>query len=177
MNRIDSHQHFWNYVPEQYEWITRDKALLRRDYLPSDLKPLLDESGFDGCVAVQARQTIEETEWLLRLADEHAFIKGVVGWVDLRSTDIIRQLAKYSGNPKLVGVRHVVSGEPDDNFMLAPAFRAGIARLLDYDLVYALLLFARHLPIAAKLVRAFPEQAFVLHRLGNPNIRQNEFIL
>jgi len=169
--RLDAHQHFWQYDPSQHVWMTGEMQRLRRDFLPADLRPQLSAAGFDGSVAVQARQTLEETDWLLRLADEHDFIRGVVGWVDLRSPDVDRQLAKYAVRPKLVGVRHVVHDEPDDLFMLLPEFVHGISRLCEFDLVYDLLLFPRHLPTAVKLVSRFPRQRFVLDHIAKPPIR------
>ena len=144
---------------------------LRRDHLPGELEQLLRTSGFDGTIAVQASQVIEETEWLLKLADEHAFIKGVVGWVDLRSSRVDAQLARYARHPKLAGVRHVVHDEPDDHFMLRPDFRAGIARLREYGLTYDLLLFPKHLSPAMRLVEEFPDQPFVVDHIAKPFIR------
>lgn len=169
--RLDSHQHFWNYDPAQHVWMTDAMAVLRRNYLPGDLKPLLDASGFDGTIAVQARQMVEETEWLLKLADENDFIKGVVGWVDLRSPKLREQLEQFSKHPKLRGVRHVVHDEPDDHFMLRPEFRRGIAQLQEFGLTYDLLLFPKHLPVAVELVREFPNQPFVLDHIAKPAIR------
>ena len=170
MIRLDSHQHFWRYHPAQYPWMTDQMRVLRRDYLPADLEPLLDSVGFDGSIAVQARQTIEETEWLLQLAETHDRIKGVVGWVDLRSPKLRQQLARFGRHPKLVGVRHVVQDEPDDEFMLQPEFRRGIGQLREFDLTYDLLLFPRHLPVATKLVAEFPNQPFVLDHIAKPAI-------
>jgi L-fucono-1,5-lactonase len=172
--RLDAHQHFWRYSPSQHVWMTDEMQVLRRDFLPVDLRPLLQSAGVDGTVAVQARQMLEETDWLLQLADEHDFIKGVVGWVDLRSPGVSRQLAKYAAHPKLVGVRHVVHDEPDDLFMLLPEFRRGIARLRDFDLAYDLLLFPRHLPVAIKLVAEFPGQSFILDHIAKPAIRDRQ---
>jgi L-fuconolactonase len=169
--KLDSHQHFWNYDPAQHVWMTDAMDVLRRDYLPGELEPLLDAVGFDGTIAVQARQVLEETEWLLKLADENEFIKGVVGWVDLRSTELRAQLERYAKHPKLVGVRHVVHDEPDDDFMLRPEFRRGIAQLREFGLTYDLLLFPKHLPVAAKLVKEFPDQSFVLDHIAKPAIR------
>lgn len=168
---LDAHQHFWRYDPKAYAWMTEQMGALRRDYLPAELRPLLDGVGFGGSIAVQARQMVEETEWLLRLADKHDFIQGVVGWVDLRSPEVSRQLERYAAHPKLVGVRHVVHDEPDDRFMLLPDLRRGIAQLSDYDLTYDLLLFPRHLPTALRLVAEFPFQPFVLDHIGKPDIK------
>lgn len=168
--RIDAHQHFWKYRAVEYEWIGDDMPELKRDYLPRDLKPLLAGVGFDGSIAVQARQSIEETRWLLELAEQNDFVKGVVGWVDLCSTELPAQLERFAEHQKLVGVRHIVQGEPDDEFMLRPEFRKGIARLAGYRLTYDLLLYPRHLPVAVKLVRQFPKQPFVLDHIAKPDI-------
>jgi len=170
--RLDAHQHFWKYTPADYGWISDNMAALRRDFLPHDLQPLLQSEGFDGSIAVQARQSLEETRWLLELAAHNDIVKGVVGWVDLRSPDLPAQLHQFAQNPRLVGVRHVVQDEPDDNFMLHPDFRRGIARLHEYDLVYDILVFPRQLPAAIKLVREFPEQRFVLDHIGKPPIAE-----
>src|SRR5271165_170689 len=170
--RIDSHQHFWRYNPAHHAWMTDSMHALRRDFLPDELMPLLKASAFDGCVTVQARQMIEETEWLLQLADENPFIKGVVGWADLQSPVLGMQLAKVAANPKLVGLRHVVQDEPDDLFMLRPDFLRGIGRLADHNLAYDLLLLPRHLPVAIDLVGRFPLQRFVLDHIGKPAISE-----
>jgi L-fuconolactonase len=174
--RIDAHQHFWRYSPAEYGWITDELLAIRRDFLPEDLHPLLTGLGFDGCIAVQARQSLEETRWLLELAERHGFIRGVVGWVDLRSADIRGQLERFSGDSKLVGVRHVVQDEPDDAFMLREDFRRGIGLLRKFDLTYDLLLHPRHLPIAVRLVEEFPEQPFVLDHLAKPFIARGEIL-
>jgi L-fuconolactonase len=175
MKRIDSHQHFWQYNPAEHVWMTDSMLVLKKDFMPTELTPLLKQIGFEGCIAVQARQSIEETNWLLKLAAENEFIKGVVGWVDLRSPEIHKQLSEYSNEKKLVGVRHVVHDEPDDNFMLQPAFLNGIAALKEFNLTYDLLLFPKHLPVALKLVEKFPEQSFVVDHIAKPFISKKEF--
>jgi len=169
---VDSHQHFWEYDEQQYSWIQPDWPI-RRSYLPADLKPLLRDTGFDGCVAVQARQSIEETRWLLGLAEQNRFVAGVVGWVDLRSPDVGEQLLDIS-HPKLVGVRHVAQDEPDDRFLVGKEFVRGIGRLKDFDLAYDLLVYPRQLSAATELVQMFPQQRFVLDHIGKPNIREQE---
>jgi L-fuconolactonase len=173
--RIDAHQHFWRYQPAQYGWIDESMAALRRDFLPADAASEMAAIGFDGCVAVQARQTIEETRWLLALADAHPFIVGVVGWVDLQARDAGRQLEEIARHPKLVGVRHIVQSEPDDRFMLRPSFCAGLALLESFGLAYDLLVYSRQLPAAIELVDRFPAQRFVLDHLGKPDIRGGGF--
>jgi L-fucono-1,5-lactonase len=170
MIRIDAHQHFWQYTAEEYGWINDQMAPLRRDFLPRDLKPRLDENGMHGSIAVQARQSLEETRWLLELAEQNSFIEGVVGWVDLKSPLLRDQLEELAPHKKLVGVRHVVQDEPDDHFMLRPDFQRGIAQLADFSLAYDLLVHPRHLPIATQLVRQFPAQTFVLDHLAKPAI-------
>lgn len=155
--------------------MTDEMPDLKRDFMPGDLSPLLGQIGFDGCVSVQARQSIEETDWLLELAEENNFIKGVVGWVDLRSPHVHQVLSGYSNRGKLVGVRHVVHDEADDNFMLQPAFQNGIAALKEFNLTYDLLLFPKHLPVALQLVEKFPEQSFVLDHIAKPFISRREF--
>jgi L-fuconolactonase len=173
MKRIDAHQHFWHYDAAEYDWIDETMAALRRDFLPRDLKPLLESAGFDGCVAVQARQTLEETRWLLELADENEFVQGVVGWVDLRSAQLPQQLREFTRNKKLVGVRHIVQAEPDDEFMLRADFQRGIAQLAEFGLAYDVLVYPRQLPAAARLVQQFPQQRFVLDHIAKPLIAQS----
>jgi L-fuconolactonase len=171
--RIDAHQHFWRYLPEAYPWMGPDWPI-RRDFLPTDLEPLLAANGLQGSIAVQARQSLEETRWLLELADASPCIVGVVGWVDLRAQDVLDQLKLFSAHPKLVGVRHVVQDEPDDGFMLKPEFQRGIAALAAFDLAYDILIFPRQLPAAIELARRFPNQRFVLDHLAKPQIREHK---
>lgn len=168
--RIDAHQHFWKYSAKEYGWISDVMPELKRDFLPGDLKPLLAENGFDGSIAVQATQTLEETSWLLEFAEQNDFIKGVVGWVDLCGPELESQLKQFAGDRKLVGVRHIVQDEPDDEFMLRTDFRRGIAQLAEHGLTYDLLVHPRHLPVAVKLVEEFPRQRFVLDHIAKPFI-------
>ena len=172
--RIDAHQHFWRFNPADYEWIDDRMAALRRDFLPADLQPLLESAGFDACVAVQTRQSLDETEFLLQLADAHAFIAGVVGWVDLQAPDVEGQLEAVASHPKLVGIRHIVQAEPD-GFTRRDAFRRGIATLERFGLAYDILIYARQFPEAIELAAAFPNQRFVLDHLGKPDIRRRAF--
>lgn len=168
--RIDSHQHFWAYSAEQYGWMTDDMHVLRRDHLPKNLWAQQEPLGFQGSVAVQARQTLEESRWLLELADDDPRILGVVGWVDLRSESLASQLEQFAPHPRFVGVRHVVQDEPDNDFMLRDDFIRGIALLPKFNLVYDILVFERQLPAAIELVRRFPEQPFVLDHIAKPLI-------
>jgi len=168
--RIDSHQHFWNYDAREYPWINDGAKVLRHDFLPVNLEAELRKVKLDGSVAVQARQTVEESRWLLNLADHYPSIKGVVGWVDLRSPRVEEQLSELSRHPKFVGVRHVVQDEPDVDFMLHPNFLNGIGKLKQFRLVYDLLVFSRQLPAAIQVVKKFPEQVFVLDHIAKPSI-------
>ncbi len=170
--KIDAHQHFWRYQEQGYPWIGPGMGALRRDCLPGEFGRLMQSAGFGGSIAVQARQVSEETDWLLELADAHPFIKGVVGWVDLRSADLRSQLEHYTSHGALCGVRHVVQDEPDELFMLREDFLTGISQLAGFDLVYELLLFPRHLTVSRQLVERFPAQRFVLDHIGKPPIRK-----
>ena len=147
-------------------------APLRRNYAPEDLQVLQKRTGMEGSVAVQAHQSLEETRWLLELSREHPLIRGVVGWVDLRSPRVEEDLERLSQHPDLVGVRHVIQDEPEDRFMMGPAFLEGLGKLHRHGLAYDLLLHPRHLPVAVELVERFPEQRFVLDHLAKPFIRQ-----
>src|ERR1043165_9089093 len=158
--RLDSHQHFWEYDPAEYPWITDRLARIRRSFLPADLEPELTRAGIDGCIAVQAGQTLDENRWLLGLSDRYSFIKGVVGWVDLRADDVERYLEPLAEHPKFVGVRHVAQDEPDDRFLVGKDFLRGISKLKEFDLAYDILIFPKQLPAAIELVNHFPEQRF-----------------
>ena len=171
---IDSHQHFWVYSAAQYPWMTEPLASLRRDYLPADLARERASAGVDATVAVQARQSLEESRWLLELAERDTSIAGVVGWVDLQDERVGEQLARFAPHPKFAGVRHVVQDEPDDNFMLRPSFLRGLGELRQFNLTYDLLTFPKQLPAAIEVVRRLPEQPFVLDHLSKPFIKRGE---
>jgi L-fuconolactonase len=172
MMNIDSHQHFWRYNPAEYGWISDQMKVLRRDYLPAGLWPELQRNSFHGSIAVQARQTLTETQWLLELADQNPFIKGVVGWIDLCAADAEQQILKFVKNPRFVGVRHIIQDEPDEAFMLRAEFINGLRCLQKYDLTYDLLIFPKHLTNAIKLVDRFPGMRFVIDHLAKPLIKK-----
>jgi L-fuconolactonase len=167
--RIDSHQHFWKYSPAEYGWI-RPGTPLQKDWLPADLERLQKPLGLGGAIAVQARQSLEETRWLLELAAQNPIVRGVVGWVDLRSPEVEEQISRFELNPKLVGVRHVAQDEPDDRFLVGKEFMRGIEALHGFGLRYDLLIFPRQLPAAIELVERFPLQPFVLDHCAKPQI-------
>lgn len=168
--KIDSHQHFWKYHPTTHGWIDSSMEALKKDFLPSDLHPLLQKNGIGGCIAIQAQQSETETAFLLHLAEEHPFIKGVVGWLDLCADTIEEKLREYSQNNALKGLRHVVQDEPDDNFMLRPDFKKGISLLQKHGLTYDILIYPKQLPTALELVKLFPEQPFVIDHIAKPKI-------
>ena len=168
---IDSHQHFWIYEAEKHAWIDDDMKVIRKNFLPEDLKTVYQENNIDGCVAVQADQTLAETDFLLDLAEKNDFIKGVVCWVDLRASNIDQVLNQYNKFSKLKGFRHVVQGEADHNFMLRPDFGNGIAALEKYNFTYDILIFPHQLGAALELVRRFPNQKFVIDHIAKPYLK------
>jgi L-fuconolactonase len=169
--RIDSHQHFWIFNEREFAWIDDNMQIIRKDHLPLHLNDELRNIGFDGSVAVQARQCLEETDWLLQLSDQHDTIKGVIGWVDLQSSQVEEQLIKYTKHQKMVGVRHVIHDEPDDDFMLGNNFLRGIRYLEKFNLTYDVLVFPKHLPNTIRFVEQFPKQLFVLDHMAKPFIK------
>jgi L-fuconolactonase len=171
--KIDAHQHFWKYSAEHYGWI-RPGTPLQKDWLPGDLEALQKPLGLGGAIAVQARQSLEETRWLLELAANNPVIRGVVGWVDLRSPQVEEQISSFGLNPKLVGVRHVAQDEPDDRFLVGKEFMRGIEALHGFGLRYDLLIFPRQLPAAIELVERFPMQPFVLDHCAKPQIARGQ---
>ncbi|MCC3160547.1 amidohydrolase family protein [Hymenobacter sp. 15J16-1T3B] len=174
MARIDAHQHFWRYEPVRDAWITDDMAVIQRDFLPADLAPLLREHGFDGCVVVQSDQSEAENEFQLANAAPHDFVRGVVGWVDLRAEDVAERLAHYRQFAKLKGFRHVLQGETDRALMLQPAFQRGIRALSAHGFTYDVLIFPDQLPYAVELAAAHPNQPFVLDHIAKPYIKRGD---
>lgn len=174
MQKIDAHQHFWQYNPIRDAWITDEMAEIKKDFLPADLEPLLQQNGFEGCVAVQADQSEEETNFLLSLSVQHDFIKGVVGWVDLTKEKLEEKLSKYSSHKKLKGFRHVLQAEAQRDFMLRDDFLHGLSLLHKYNFTYDILIYQDQLPYIPQLVERFPQQQFVLDHIAKPPIKTGE---
>ncbi|HEY8512394.1 MAG TPA: amidohydrolase family protein [Cyclobacteriaceae bacterium] len=174
MQKIDSHQHFWNFDPKRDAWITEDMAAIRRDFGPEDLRPVYDAHGVEGCVAVQADQSQAENDFLLGLAEHHEWIKGVVGWVDLQADDVADKLEQLSARKKFKGIRHILQGEKQRDFMLRPAFLRGIGQLQKFDLAYDILIYPDQLRYAADFVARFPNQRFVVDHIAKPYIRDKK---
>lgn len=170
---IDAHQHFWQYHPDKHSWINEAMATIRRDFYPADLQPILQQQQIEGCIAVQADQTETETDWLISLAANAAFIKGVVGWVDLCSADIRERLQYYQQFLIVKGFRYMLQGE-DPSFMLQPDFLRGLKALQEFGFTYDLLIYPKHFSAAVELVKQFPEQAFVIDHLAKPDIKNSE---
>lgn len=168
---IDSHQHFWNYNPNKHSWIDDNMSVIRKSFTPEDLQKVYAENSIDACVAVQADQTLDETNFLLDLASKNNFIKGVVGWVDLRTENIDEVLESYSNAEKLKGIRHIVQGEPDHNFLLRPNFLNGISKLEKHNLAYDILIFPHQLGTAIEFVKKFPNQKFAINHIAKPYIK------
>lgn len=168
---IDAHHHLWNYDASDYDWIDDSMAVLKKDFLLKDLEKTLQQNGFSSSIAVQARQSMEETLWLLELAQQTELIKGVVGWIDLRSDNLAEQLDGLSQHQKLVGFRHVIQGETDPAFMQNPEFIRGLQMLADRGYRYDLLIFAHQLPAAAEMLAKVPDLQVVIDHIAKPDIK------
>ena len=166
---IDSHHHFWHYDAARHSWITDDMKVIRRDFLPEDLQPLLQQHGIDGSVVVQVDQTEDETLSLVSMANQHDFIKGVVGWIDLHNPDVASRLTYFSSLKKLKGFRHIVQAEKP-GFLLQPAFTNGVRTLAHYGFTYDLLIYHHQLEEALDFVRQTPETKIVVDHLAKPSI-------
>lgn len=171
---IDSHQHFWRYSPDTHNWIGDDMAVLKRDFMPPDLEELLVQNGFEGCVAVQASSSEQETDFLLDLAHQYNFIRGVVGWVDLQSEQLEERLAHYTRFNRLVGMRHLVQDESDDQFLGRPKFLQGVKLLQQYDLTYDMLVYEQQLPATLQFVAQLPDVRLVVDHIAKPKIARQE---
>ncbi len=169
---IDAHHHLWKYSLREYGWIDESMNVLRRDFLLPDLERVSAEAGVDGAIAVQARQTLEETDWLLSVAQESALVRGVVGWAPIASEDFSEKIERLTSRKKLKGLRHVIQSEPDDDYINRPDFNRGIKALAGSSLVYEILIFERHLAAAIQFADRHPKQIFVLDHAAKPRIRE-----
>ena len=173
IRRIDAHHHLWRYIAEEYSWIDDSMIQLRCDYTPVDLSIAMASAAIDGTIAVQARQSLDETYYLLSLATENPFIEAVVGWAPIASKDFPSYLESLAAQPKLRGLRHVVQSEPDDDFILGSDFNRGVVAMGSSGLVYEILIYERHLPQTIKFVDSHPNQVFVLDHIAKPRIREH----
>jgi L-fuconolactonase len=173
--KIDSHQHFWQYNPSDYVWMSEEHNVIRRNFLPEDLRPLLDACGIDGTIAVQARQMLAENDFLLELSCQNPLIMGVVGWIPLCDPNVDNYLAHYALHHKIVGFRHVLHDEPDDDFMLRKDFNEGIKALSRYNLCYDVLIFEKHLPQTLQFVDQHPGLTVIVDHIAKPRIQEGDF--
>ena len=174
MPKIDSHQHFWKFDPIRDTWIPDEMALLRKDFLPDQFAPLLQENGFDGCITVQSEQAEIENVFQLENAKNNDFIKGIVGWVDFQAKNVGQKLSYYKQFEKIKGFRHILQGEAQRDFMLRPEFLKGIEALREYDYTYDILIYADQLKFTKEFVAKFPNQKFVVDHLAKPYIKRKE---
>jgi L-fuconolactonase len=174
MTTIDAHHHLWHFTPEEFGWLEGPLAPLRRDYLEPDLFAAIATANIDGVVTVQARQSLEETRWLLEIAARNPQIRGVVGWAPIASPNFAKSMDEFAANPKLKALRHVIQAEPDPNFILREDFNHGIRQLQGTGLAYDILIFERHLPQTIEFVDRHPNQTFVLDHIAKPRIAAHE---
>lgn len=168
--KIDAHQHFWKYNPQRDAWIDDSMSVLKKDFLPDHLAPILKENKIEGCVAVQADQSETETEFLLELTSQHTFIKGIVGWVDLRADSVAHRLDYFSNQKLIKGFRHIVQGEPA-GFLGSSEFLEGIGQLAKHNFTYDILIYHHQLPEVIEFVKRFPNQKFVVDHMAKPDIK------
>ncbi len=171
--KVDSHQHFWKYSKEEFDWIHEGMKVLWRDFLPADLEPALRRAGIDGTIVVQVPQTLRENDFLLECATASDFVRGVVGWAPLTNPAVKSDLEKYAAQPKFKGLRHIAQNEPDDNYLLRDDFNRGVRELRDLGLIYEVLIYERQLPAAIAFVDRHPDQVFVLNHIAKPRIGDN----
>lgn len=167
--RIDAHQHFWHFDPVRDSWITEEMSVIRKDFLPRDLEPLLAREDIQGTVAVQADQSEDETRFLLELSEQHPFIMGVVGWVDLLASNLRERLEHFSEFERFKGVRHIAQAE-SDHFLARGDVVQRIGMLAEFGLTFDILVYQHQLPAALSLVRRLPDQPFVLDHMAKPLI-------
>lgn len=173
--RIDAHQHFWSLARGDYNWLTPDFTAIYRDFLPKELRVILDTHAIDGTILVQAADSDAETDYMLSLADEHEWIFGVVGWVDMDSPDASKRLRHLARNPKFVGIRPMIQDIPDDNWMLRPSLRSAFETLMDLGLKFDALLMPRHLDPFMKFLKLYPNLNIIIDHCAKPKIRNNAF--
>jgi L-fuconolactonase len=172
---IDTHHHFWRYLADEYPWITEAMPVLHQDYLPLHLEKAASSAGVSGVISVQARESVAETEALLRMADECPLVRGVVGWAPLTDPRAAEVLDRFCSDPRLLGVREVIQGRPDARFFDNPAFHGGLREVARRNLTYDLLIYADQLPAAIRCVDQHADLNFVLDHAAKPPIAREQF--
>lgn len=174
MQKIDAHQHFWKFDPIRDNWIKDEMSMIRKDFLPQHLEPLLKQNNFDGCVTIQSDQSESKNLFQLSNAEKYDFIKGIVGWVDLQADDVKERLTYYKQFEKIKGFRHILQGEPQRDLMLQPQFLRGIKALLEFNYTYDILIYPDQFGFTKQFVAQFPEQKFVIDHLAKPYIKDKK---
>ena len=174
---IDAHHHLWDLArPFDYRWLDAPAlSAIRRDFLPEDLVPHLRQTGVDRTIVVQTQHDLRENLWALALADQHEFIAGVVGWVDLKGPECESQVLLMKECPKFVGVRHVTQDEPDDDFIVRDDVLRGLGVLEKHGVPFDLLFYVKHLKHAVTLAERFPSLPMVIDHLAKPRIKDQAF--
>jgi L-fuconolactonase len=167
---IDAHQHFWQLDRGDYDWITAEQGILFRDYLPRDLKPTLNKHGIDKTIVIQATPTIEETDYLLELYEQHEFIAGVVGWIDLNALSFGEDYHRLREHAGFVGIRPMLQDITDDRWILKPTVMKNVEKMFKDDFPMDMLIYPRHLPIIRELLQAFPKLKAVINHAAKPDI-------
>lgn len=170
---IDSHHHFWKFTPEEFDWLEGELSSLRRDFLPRGLRETVAGTKIDGVISVQARCSLAETEWLLELAQNEKLIRGVVGWIPLKDPAVGDILDRFGKNPLFRGVREIIQGTADRDYLAHPDFDRGMRELTRRAIPYDLLVFHAQLPSAIEFVKRHPNQFFILDHIGKPEIRRD----
>jgi len=172
--RIDAHQHFWNHDPIKHFWINDDMKVIKRDFSPGDLAPLLKESKFDGTIAVQADETMAETTFLLDLARKNDYIKAVVGWVDLRKEAVEEDLLMLKSQQKLAGFRCIMQGTEDEAYLKNSVFLKNVSRLTQFDFTYDLLVFHNQMESLVRFTDKLQDNRLILDHIGKPDIKNKQ---
>jgi L-fuconolactonase len=173
--KVDAHQHFWQRDRFYYPWLSKDLTTLQRDFGPEELHPLLQKNAIDVALVVQTLSSLEETYWFLQLSEENSFIAGVIGWADLSDPLIGEQLAEFQSSGNLVGIRHRVHDEPDENWLLRDDILFGLQTLADHSLPYDLLIQPSHLPLCVELAKTLPNLSLVVDHIAKPEITQKHW--
>ncbi|RLV61110.1 amidohydrolase [Parashewanella curva] len=173
--RVDSHQHFWKRSRGDYDWLTSDLEPIYRDYMPADLTSMLSQNDIDKTILVQAAPTVEETLFLLDIAEKTPFVAGVVGWIDFEDETAPQQLSKLKANNYFKGVRPMIQDIEDPDWMLNPAFEKVFNELIELDLTFDALVLPQHLDNLHKLLEKYPKLKVVIDHGAKPNITKQEF--
>ena len=169
---VDSHHHFWDVGMRDYQWMPPGESVLRRNYLPEDLAPALEQGDVDKTVIVQAHQSVEETVWMLDIAENTDFVAGVVGWVDLTADDVGDTLDELQANPWFKGVRHIWHDEPDDDWLARPGPVNGLREVAARGLAYDFLVRPQHLKYVPEIMDKVPDLRSVIDHIAKPLIAE-----